>query len=276
MANLRETSPGYFGALGIALKSGRLFREGDEIENPAVVSESVARRLWPGEDPVGREINSGIRNPVYATVVGVVTDVPVGSLESESAMAVYRPYWNRARTDISLVLRTTTDPQALASAVRKAIWEVDRDIPVPEMVTMEQLLANSVAPRRLDTLLLSAFAAVSLLLACLGVYGVVAYSVLRRTNEIGVRMALGAHASQVRWLILRDGMLPVTAGLLVGLAAAAGLSRLLQSMLFEVEPLDLPAFLLGPGILLAASLAACLIPARRAARVDPLTALRYE
>lgn len=276
MANLRDTSPGYFGALGIALKSGRLFRDGEEIKNPAVISESVARKLWPGQDAVGRELGAGGDELVYSTVVGVVSDVPVGSLERESAMVVYRPYWNRARTDISLALRSAVEPTALAPIVRKAIWEVDPDIPVPEITSMEQHVANSVAPRRLDTLLLSAFAGVSLLLACLGVYGVVAYSVSRRTNEIGVRMALGAHAAQVRWLVLRNGMLPVGIGLFAGVAAAAALTRLLQSMLFEIEPLDLPAFLLGPAVLLAAAVAACLIPARRAARVDPLTALRYE
>jgi len=192
MANIRWASPGYFETLGIALKAGRVFQEGDGAEKPVVISESVARRLWPGEDPLGREIRQAEDKPPYLQVVGVVADVPVASLEGGSAMVVYRPFWEGPRLSMSLALRTTVDASSLAGAIRQAVWEVDPQIPAPDLKTMRQIVSDSVTERRFDTLLVSVFGCTSLLLACLGVYGVVSYSVVRRTNEMGIRMALGS------------------------------------------------------------------------------------
>ena len=276
MANYRVASPGYFETLGIALRAGRIFQEGDGVEHPVMISESVAQRLWPGEDPVGREIREFTDKPPYLQVVGVVADVPVASLEGGSTMVVYRPFWESPRTTMSLALRTTVDVSSLAPAIRAAVWDVDPQIPAPELKTMRQIVSDSVTERRFDALLVSVFGGISLLLACLGVYGVVSYSVTRRTNEMGIRMALGSQPDQVRRLVLRQGMRPVMFGLLAGLLGAAGVARLLQSMLFEIGPLDPVTFVAVPTVLLLAALAACYFPARRAAHVNPVIALRYE
>jgi putative ABC transport system permease protein len=275
-ATYREASPGYFETLGIALRAGRVFQEGDGVEQPVVISETVARRLWPGEDPVGREIREFTDKPPYLRVVGVVADVPVASLEGGSTMIVYRPSWERPRTQMSLALRTTVDASSLAGAIRQALWDVDSQIPAPELKTMRQIVSDSVTERRFDTLLVSVFGGISLLLACLGVYGVVSYSVARRTHEMGVRMALGSQPNQVRRLVLGQGMRPVVFGLVAGLLGAAAVTRLLQSMLFEIGPLDPTTFVAVPAVLLLAALAACYFPARRAAHVNPVVALRYE
>jgi putative ABC transport system permease protein len=191
-------------------------------------------------------------------------------------MVVYRPFWESPRTTMSLALRTTVDVSSLAPAIRAAVWDVDPQIPAPELKTMRQIVSDSVTERRFDALLVSVFGGISLLLACLGVYGVVSYSVTRRTNEMGIRMALGSQPDQVRRLVLRQGMRPVMFGLLAGLLGAAGVARLLQSMLFEIGPLDPVTFVAVPTVLLLAALAACYFPARRAAHVNPVIALRYE
>ena len=276
MANIRWASPGYFETLGIALRAGRVFQEGDSTEKPVVISESVARRLWPGEDPIGREIREFTDKPPYLQVVGVVADVPVASLEGGSTMVVYRPFWEGPRTQMSFALRTTVDAASLAGAIRQAVWAVDSQIPAPELRTMQQIVSDSVSERRFDTLLVSVFGGVSLLLACLGVYGVVSYSVARRTNEMGIRVALGSQPNQVRRLVLGQGMRPVVFGLVAGLLGAVAAARLLQNMLFEIGPLDPVTFVAVPLVLLLAALAACYFPARRAASVNPVIALRHE
>jgi putative ABC transport system permease protein len=177
---------------------------------------------------------------------------------------------------MSLALRTTVDAASLAGAIRQVVWDVDPQIPAPELRTMQQIVSDSVTERRFDTLLVSVFGGISLLLACLGVYGVVSYSVARRTNEMGIRMALGSQPNQVRRLVLGQGMRPVVFGLVAGLLGAIGTARLLQSMLFEIGPLDPVTFVAVPTVLLLAALAACYFPARRAASVNPVVALRHE
>ena len=276
IVNLRYVTPGYFETVGIRLLSGRIFQPDERQVRLAVISRSVARTLWPGQDPIGREFRESSDKPPYSRVVGVVADVPVASLQGDSARIVYHPYWDNPWRRVSIVLRSAVDPRALSPAIRRAIWEVEPEIPVPAPKTMARLISDSVSSRSFDLALAVLFSATALLLACLGVYGVLSYSVARRTGEIGVRLALGASASAVALQVLRRGMAPVVLGLGVGLAAALAAARLFQSMLFEVPALDLATFLAVPVLLGLAALAACLIPTLRAARIHPMAALRYE
>jgi putative ABC transport system permease protein len=275
-ANFRWASTGYFEAMGIRTLRGRVFREEESVARPVVISESVARTLWPGQDPVGREIRELDDKPPYLLVLGVVPDVPVESLETESTMVVYLPYWDRPRKSMALAVRTHRSLESLTPEVRRAIWAVDPDVPAVALEPVADLVAASTADRRFQVFLLLLFAGVALTLACLGVYGVLAQSIGRRTNEIGLRMALGAQASEVRRLVFREGMRPVLAGLVIGMIAALGFSRVLESMLFGVNPIDPLTLVVVPGVLLLAAWAACSVPARRAAAVDPMVALRYE
>ena len=275
-ANLRSASPRYFKAMGIRTLQGRVFREEESVERPVVISESVARRLWPGQDPVGREIRRENIKPPHLHVLGVVADVPVESLERDSTMVVYRPYWDRPRNSMALAVRSGRSPESLTPEVRRAIWAVDSQVPAVALEPVTELVTTSTADRRFQALLMLLFAGVALTLACLGVYGVLAHSVERRTNEIGLRMALGAKAPEVRRLVVRQGMRPVLWGLVVGVVSAVGISRVLESMLFEISPVDPLTLTVVPAVLLLAALAACSIPARRAAAVDPMTALRHE
>lgn len=209
-------------------------------------------------------------------VVGVVADVLVASLEADATMVVYRPYWFEPRPMMTLVLRTEMDPASSVGAIRRIVREVAPEVPEPQFRTMRQVVSGSVSGRNFSTLLVSAFGGIALLLACLGVYGVVSYSVARRRNEIGIRLALGARPGQVRGLVLRQGMLPVIFGVVAGLLGAAAVARTLESMLYQVESLDPATFLAVPAVLLLVALAACYFPARRAARVDPMIALRRD
>jgi predicted permease len=275
VANYRMISPDYFKAMEIPIRRGRAFEYADRNRQVYIVSESTAARIWPGEDAVGKHCRQSNEKEPLGEVVGVVADTRT-SMKGEQPLVVYTPYWKNPQYGGSLAIRTTQNPGAAASAVRGAIWSIDSGLPIPEMKTMRQILYESVSQRRFQTMLLAGFALAALALAVIGIYGVISYSVNRRRNEIGIRMALGADAGDVRNMVLRQGMWPVGAGLVVGIACALALGRVLQALLFEMQASN-PIVLASVVIVLGAAAAmACFAPARRATRVDPATALRYD
>ena len=274
--SFRWVSPGYFAAIRLRLVAGRFLSPDDWGRNVAVISELTAKGLWQGKDPVGQHFRRGANPDEDFTVVGVVANARTVTLEKPDPMMVYVPYWFRADSDGGIVLRTQQDPGTMATAMRKAIWSLDAGVPVPEVRTLGGVVADSVANRRFEMDLLLLFAASALLLAGLGVYGVVTYSVVQRQREIGLRMALGAQRANIYRLILREGLLPVVAGAAAGIAIAFASARLIGSLLFEMSPYD-PGIVAGAvGVLVAVGTAACLLPARRAAGVEPMMALRAE
>ena len=279
LANYRVVSPDYFRAMGISIVQGRAFEPGDRDRDVEIVSARAAAAVWPGENPVGKHARRGNdREPVHE-IVGVSADTR-SAIGEVAPMMVYRTYWkthNAGSADnFSLVVRTSQEAASAGTAVRNVIWSIDSELPVPEMRSMGQIISGAVAERRFQAILLGGFAAAALLLAVVGIYGVIAYSVNRRRGEIGIRMALGARASDVRGLVLRQGMRPVLVGLAVGLAAALAFGRLLGALLYEIQPGN-PVVLASVAIALsAAAMLACYIPARRATTVDPATVLRYE
>jgi putative ABC transport system permease protein len=206
----------------------------------------------------------------------VVADTRSLDLQKAPVLMVYVPYWVRSREQVSLVARTAGDPRAEESALRAAVWSVDRSVPVSQMRTMTQVMDESVGGRRFQMLLIAVFAATALLLASIGIYGVLAYSVARRTGEIGIRVALGARPADLCGMVLRQGLAPVVAGLLAGLAAALAVGRLLHALLFDVSAADPVTIVTVIVVLFAIAVLACIMPARRAMRVDPMTALRFE
>jgi putative ABC transport system permease protein len=214
--------------------------------------------------------------PLTGEIVGVVADIKASGPERDTQSMIYWPYPQFPQLFNNLVVRSDGDPSKLVAAVKSQIWLVDPELPIARIATMEEVIADSVAPRRFNMLLLGLFASVALLLAAIGIYGVISYSVSRRTQEIGIRMALGAGRRDVVRLVVRQGMAPAVIGLALGLAGAFGLTRLMTSLLFGVSATDPVVFGLTTGLLGAVALAACWLPAWRAARVDPLIALRYE
>ncbi len=278
VANFRFVSSGYWRAMGIPLLAGRLLEPSDRDRGVAVVSEEVARKVWSGENALGKRFlwrpGEEVGDPFE--VVGIVADVHASGLEGPTAPIVYVPYRVRPSDAVSYVVRTTDGPIAFAGAIREAVWSIDPALPVTNPRTMDDVVARSVAEPRFLTTLAGAFAVTALLLASLGIYGVVSYAVARRTNEIGLRMALGAEARGVVGMVRAQGMRPIFVGLVAGLAAAALLARFLESLLFEITAHDPLVFVGVAVLLLAVSLLACHIPARRAARINPMTALRYE
>jgi putative ABC transport system permease protein len=283
-ANNRQVSAGYMEAMGIKLRQGRFFDEHDDVQSQpvAIINETMARQYWPGENPVGRRLKIG---PIesswpWVTVVGVVGDVKEMGLEAPAKAEMFFPYqqlpgqpWHKPR---DLAIRTTGDPLSIVAAVRQAVWSVDPTQPVSNIRTMDEIMAEEVAQRRIGMTLLVAFAALALLLASLGIYGVLSYAVTQRTQEIGIRMALGAGRQAVVRMVLVDGMRLATAGIIIGLGASFALTRLMSGLLFGVSASD-PRTLAGVTLLLSAvALVACYVPARRAAKVDPMVALRYE
>jgi len=274
-ANYRFVSSEYFRTMGIPMLRGRSFDEGDRARNLVVISEKVANRIWPGEDPVGKRFGQGNENEPLFEIAGVVKDVRTG-LANDPPLTIYAPYWYRNRNMMSVVLRTAMDPTALAPSVRSAIWSLNPEIAIANVRTMDRVVSDSVAQRRFQMCLIAGFAVFALLLASLGIFGVVSWTVARRRNEIGVRIALGANAMDVHRIVLGQGMRPVAVGLLLGVAAALALGRILSGLLFGVSARD--PLILGVVVALLAtvSLLACYVPARRAARVNPLDALRYE
>ena len=272
----------YFKAIGMPLLQGRYFDQ-DDSEHAAhvvIVSQSLAHHFWPHGDAIGKRLKPGFSNDSWCTVVGVVGDTKQYSLEEAPSPSMYLPYAQAPAPflmeDITLVLRTGSDPLTLVAAVRRAVQSVDPDLPVFDVATMEQLLYRSVSGPRFNTGLLSMFAALALLLATVGTYGVLAYMVQQRTHEIGVRMALGAEAGDIVRQVVRKGMLLAAGGISSGIAGAWALTRFLSSLLFGVRPTDPATFAVVLLVVMAVALLACLLPARRAAKVDPMVALRYE
>ncbi len=274
--HFRWVSPGYFETIRLPLVAGRLLSASDEGKHYAVISELTARTLWPGKNPIGQQFSrAGLKEDPF-TVIGVVGNARTISLASPDPMMMYVPYWYRSDTNAGLLVRTHQDPATVADAMRKAIWSVDPDVPVPEVRMLGGVVEDSVANRRFEMQLLLLFAISALLLAALGVYGVVTYSVVQRQREIGLRLALGAQRKNIYHLVLRDGLVPVLAGAVAGVAVAFASARVVGSLLFQVSPYDSVIASSAVCLLVAMGTAACLLPARRAASVDPMEALRRE
>jgi putative ABC transport system permease protein len=237
----------------------------------------MARQFWPDENPVGKRLNLGdSKNPDVCEIVGVVGDARHIGPDAESRAQTYFSHLQSPGNQMSLIVRTVANPLNLTSAVRAEVRAIDAAQPVYDVQTLEQLVSQSIAPRRFAMLLLGAFAIVALALGAIGIYGVISYAVSKRTHEMGIRMALGARGHDVLGLVVRQGMKLTLIGIAAGLAGALAVTRVLQSLLFEVKPFDPLIFLWVTLTLTAVALLACWLPARRAAKVDPMEALRYE
>jgi putative ABC transport system permease protein len=268
-------TPGFVEALGLPLVRGRTIAEADTAPAPGVVviNQTLANRFFANEDPVGRRITL---NGVLRTIVGVVGDAKYQGLGVEAGPQTYVPHAQSPFPGLRIVVRTSSDPSSLIAAVRSQIQSVDPEEGPTRFATMTQLLSESVAQPRFNTFLIGLFAALAFILSAIGIYGVINYDVTQRTGEIGVRMALGAQSADVVRLILRQGLVLTLGGLLIGVVGALALTRFLTGLLFEVKPTDPLTYAAVAGLLALVAIAACLIPARRATKVDPLVALRYE
>jgi predicted permease len=277
----RVASPGYFTAMGMRLLHGRLFDESDGPETPqvALISESLAGQYWPNEDPLGKGIQYGNMDgdTHLLRVVGVVNDVREFGLEAKTQPTVYVHYLQRPRQarDFAIVARTQGDVNTLIPAMRSAVQSINRDVPT-NFRALGQIFSSALDNRRFSLVIFGSFAAVALLLAALGIYGVTSYAVTQRTTEIGIRMALGAQPGNILTMVIRQGIILSLIGICVGLAGAFALTRLLASLLFGVSATDPLTFVVVSVLLLGVALAACFVPARRATKVDPMVALRYE
>jgi putative ABC transport system permease protein len=273
----RIVNPRYFQAMQIPLRKGRLFTEQDSAGAPRVliVNETLARRYWPNDDAIGKQVGSGAPDR-WMQVVGVVGDVRHMSLAQAPDAEICFPFAQSPQPAMSLALRTSSEPLRFAPALRQAVLELDREQPVSRVAAMEQTLAGSLAAQRFSTVLLGIFAVVALVLAAIGIYGVISFSVTRRTHEIGIRMALGARRADVLRMVVLEGTLLALMGVSIGLAAAFALTRLIGSLLYGVKATDPLVFSAISLLLIAVAALASYLPARRAARVDPMVALRYE
>ncbi len=292
----RETPPGqtmpwgnlwfagstYFQTLEIPLLKGRYFTDRDGLDGPgvAIIDETLGRKYWPDEDPLGKRISIGERdqqgNLRWREIVGVVNHVKHKGLDGESPVQYYVPHRQIVIPRVFLVVRTVSEPSSLTSAVRGAVQRIDPELPVFKVTTMEQMVADSTAQSLFTMLVLGIFGAIALVLATVGLYGVMSYSVAQRTHEVGVRMALGAQASDVMKLVIGQGIKLALVGIVIGLGGAWALTRLMKTLLFGVSATDSLTFAVVAVLLTAVALLACWIPARRAAKVDPMVALRYE
>jgi putative ABC transport system permease protein len=274
-------SPGYFSTLSVPLLSGREFRDADATDAPkvAVVSESVAKHFFAGHNPVGMHFAFGGGNKVKPDIeiVGVVKDVQQMHVRSDIGFYVYLPYAQKKDlADMTFYVRTQQNPLLVSSALREQVGEMDANLPIYDVKTFERIVDEDLFAERMVAALSASFGGLAALLAALGIYGVLAYLVVQRTREIGIRMALGAESGDVRWLVVKELGAMVVVGVTIGLPAAYGLARLSESLLFGIKAGDPYVYLLGLALIAVIALAACYIPARRATRVDPLVALRYE
>ena len=278
--NYYSVSAGYFKAMGIPLRRGRLFTERDTKDSPrvALINETMATKMFPYEDPIGKRITFDNRdkNPGWFEIVGIVGDVKQYGLDEATTMQTYEPYTQQTFSYMTLVVRTTGDPANLSTAIRSEILKLDKDQPAGNVKTLSEFFSTSIAQQRFSMVLLGVFAAVALVLAAVGIYGVLSYAVTQRTHEIGIRMALGAGRRDVLRLVVGQGMLLTMIGVAGGVIAALALTRLMASLLFGVTATDAVTFASVASVLVAVALLACYVPARRATKVDPLVALRYE
>jgi putative ABC transport system permease protein len=269
-------SADYFETMQLPLLKGRAFtkQESDEGKPVVIIDERLAQRFWPNEEAIGKHLKYD--SPVWHEIVGVAKNVNIYGSESQPIIKIYTPLGRFPQRQSVLSIRTSAEPQALTAAIAREIQNLDKDLPVGETATLEALLAREVATRRFNTWLFVLLGTLALILAVSGVYSVISYSVAQRTHEVGIRVALGAGPSQVLKLFIGQGMRMVMIGLAVGLVSAMFLSQLLTALLFGVRPIDLTTFGLVSICLIGVALLACYIPARRATKVDPLVALRYE
>jgi putative ABC transport system permease protein len=275
----RTITSQYFDAMRIPVLKGRTFSESDREDAPRVViiNEALAQRFWPDEEAIGKRLGFRAKEPqIWHEVVGIVGNVKHRRLDAVPKPELYFPYSQYPGTFMTLVARTASDPINAIPAIRNQVLALDADQPVFDIKTMSERMSKSIAVSRFIMLMLGAFAALSTLLAAVGIYGLMAYAVAQRTHEIGVRMALGAEASDVVKLVLGQGLKLVVAGMGLGVAGALALTRLMQSLLFNLSPTDPLTFTVISAILAGVALAACFVPARRATKVDPMVALRYE
>ena len=280
---VRFVTPSYFSTMGIPLLSGRDFTRRDLPDTPpvAIVNNAFARKFWPNGNAMGKRISFSANNPKWYEIVGVVGNVKHRGLDIADSPEIYIPAFQPlfAGGNVSslyLAVRTVNDPAAVANTMRSEVAAIDRDQPVASLMTMDQRISDSVAPRRFNMFLLGLFATLALVLAGIGIYGIMAFSVVQRTHEIGVRMALGANTSDVLKLILRNGFKLALIGIVVGLLVAFAATRVLSTLLFGVSATDPTIFLIDALLLALVALAACLVPAMRATKIDPLISLRYE
>jgi putative ABC transport system permease protein len=276
MLRFRAITPAYFRALGIRLLAGREFTANDRGQNPvAILSESAARRLWPGIPvPIGRRLRSG--DDRWMAVVGVVEDTRASGIDSDLRPYLYLPFWQFAPEEFALAVRSAMDPTGLTGAVKSEIWRIDKDQPVTHVATMKQIVADSIAARRFPAVLMGIFAGFALLLAAVGVYGVVSCSVVQRSHEIGIRIALGATRLEVLADVLKGTGVLVLGGSVLGLAGSFAVTPLLRSQLYGVSQFDLSVAVASVIVLIGVAAAACYMPARRATKIDPVEALRCE
>ena len=278
-ADVRVVDAGYFQTMGIPLLRGRNFSEAElrEAKRVILINEALARKYFPNEEPIGQRLDVAMfETPVITEIVGIVGNVKYDSLIEETPPAVYFPHPELAYPFMTFVLRTDGDPAAIAPAVQREIRALDPNQPISDVRTMEQVMSEAVSRSRFNTLLLALFAGLATLLSAVGIFGVMNYSVALRTREIGLRLAIGAQPRQVLLLVLRQGLLLTVIGLVLGLGASLALTRLLSGLLFGVTAVDTSTFATISLLLLLVSLLACYLPARRAMRIDPMLALRYE
>jgi putative ABC transport system permease protein len=269
--------PNYFETIGIPFIKGRLFNNQDQVNTPSVliINETMARKFWPNQDPLGKQVKF-VQDGTTGTVIGVVGDAKHYWLEEESRPQMYAAYSQQPGIFATVVMRTSVEPLSLAETVRQAIWKVDSDQPMWKIRTVEFLVNRSVADRKFLLALMGIFASLALLLTMIGLYGVISYLINQRTQEIGIRMALGAQAGDILRMVLKQGMTLVFAGVALGLGTAWLLTRLISRLLYQVSATDPLTFTSISLLLITVALLACYLPARRATKVDPLVALRYE
>jgi putative ABC transport system permease protein len=280
--DMHMVSPGFVETLGIPLLRGRTFAGADIATTPrvALVNATLAKQFFPNEDPIGKRFMFGHpsakREPNWFTIVGVVSDTKLYGLANPARLEVYTSSLQGPSTHMTLLVRSKSDPASLLSSIRSAVASVDKDQPIFAITTMNQVVSSSISTRRITLILLGLFSGLALILAGIGIYGVIAYSVAQRTREIGIRIALGARRSDVLGMILKQGAKIALLGIAIGLVAAFGLMRLMASLLFSVSAFDPITFISIALMLAIVALAACYVPARRAMKVDPMLALRYE